>query len=327
MGAQLQKADTEYFLVLAEYRVLTAAQLALLFRCNEVALRKRLRKLNTAGFVEIVTRGGTAARGRPEQAYCLTEAALDYMRGTRILRHDLKGGGLRSISLGQIEHQLLINAVRIQCIQMHWLIPQITVRFWEAGSSDPPVTPEGRPLTVQERFISSDPEVAEVEYTPDGVIAMTHAEARKTILFFLEADTGTQSLISDSRSTADVRQKLMNYSSCLQQGVYRRYEDVLQAQLRGFRLLLATTNAARFSGLCRLTHKMGSCDFVWISWLQQLQEQGLWAPIWARGGDGGTPESILGTLMPTPCPAPAQVKCPLSFPRTTWQVVRSWLGL
>ena len=327
MGTQLQNTDMEYFRVLAEYRVLTVAQLALLFRCNEVALRKRLRQLNVAGFVEIVTRGGTAARGRPEQAYCLTEAALDHMRGAHLLQDDVRPGALRSISLGQIEHQLLVNAVRIQCIQMHWLMPQITVRFWEAGSSETPVAPDGRPLTVQERFTSSDPEVVEVEYTPDGVIAVTHAAARKTLLFFLEADTGTQPLISESRSTADVRQKLLNYNSCLQEGAYRRYEDVLQTQLRGFRLLLVTANATRFSGLCRLTRQMGSCDFVWLSWLQRLQEQGLWAPIWAPGGDDGAPESILGTLMPTPCPTPGQVKCPPSFPRTTWQVVRSWLGL
>lgn len=88
MGAQLQNTDTEYFQVLAEYRVLTAAQLALLFRCNEVALRKRLRKLNAAGFVEIVTRGAAAVRGRPEQAYRLTESALDHLRGAHLLQDD-----------------------------------------------------------------------------------------------------------------------------------------------------------------------------------------------------------------------------------------------
>jgi hypothetical protein len=49
--------------------------------------------------------------------------------------------------------------------------------------------------------------------------------------------------------------------------------------------------------VCELVQSMPPSDFIWATTRDQMDQHGLSAPIWARGGrHEKTPESILGPL-------------------------------
>jgi hypothetical protein len=117
---------------------------------------------------------------------------------------------------------------------------------------------------------------------------------------------GTETVVSSQPSTADVRQKVVNYKALFRTESYKRYEHVWNCHLRGFRLLFLACGAGRMATLCRLTSAMQPSDFVWLTDQQSLTSQGVWAPIWAPGGLLDAPrKSILGACAPTAAPVPA----------------------
>lgn len=143
------------------------------------------------------------------------------------------------------------------------------------------------------------------EFTPDGVFCLGHAGLSKTLLFFLEVDMGTETLASPLRLAQDVRQKVVNYQAYFKFRRYRRYEQVWGCALRGFRVLFLVDSSTRMAGICRLVQDMPPSDFIWVADRAGLLSGGVGAPIWARGGQSGTPpESILGRQMPDSLPAP-----------------------
>ncbi len=120
-----------------------------------------------------------------------------------------------------------------------------------------------------------------------------------TLLFFLEVDMGTETIASRRPGGGDVRQKIVVYQSCFRGGLYKRYEPILGARLRGFRVLVLAHTSSRLAALCRLVRETPPSDFVWLTDQERMFSQGIWAPIWARGGHiDSPPQSILGTEMP-----------------------------
>lgn len=165
-----------------------------------------------------------------------------------------------------------------------------------------------RPL-IHERFRPRPDSDECVDFTPDGVFSITHAEASRTVLFFLEVDMGTETVVSSQPFAADVRQKVVNYKALFQTEHYRRYKQVWNCRLRGFRLLFLACNASRMALLCRLICEMQPADFVWLTDQRSLTSQGVWAPIWAPGGLLNAPrKSILGSQAPVPAPAPIELR-------------------
>ena len=144
---------------------------------------------------------------------------------------------------------------------------------------------------------------------PDGTFAIRHEGLGKTLLFFLEVDMGTETLASAKRPPGDVQQKMLSYRAYWQSEQYKRYEEIWSCQLRGFRLLFVTPSATRLASLCRLTQRVSSSGFVWLTDSVRLHAQGVWSPIWARGGRMESPaESILGSAAIDPSPPPADVR-------------------
>jgi hypothetical protein len=140
------------------------------------------------------------------------------------------------------------------------------------------------------------------------VIALTHRELGKTLLFFLEVDRENQPLRSSSRPQGAVQRKIFNYQAYLRLERYRRYEQILQCRLIGFRLLILTCSPSHLAAICRLVRQAAPSDFIWLTDQESLLSRGIWAPIWVRGGRATEPpESILGTRMPNPCPAPTEL--------------------
>ena len=147
-----------------------------------------------------------------------------------------------------------------------------------------------------------------MEFTPDGVLAVTHAGLGKTLLFFLEVDMATETLASPRRSEQDVRQKIINYQTYFHLQRYKHYESFWDCQLRGFRLLFLVHGQRRMVALCGLARRMPPSDFIWLTDRQSLLTQGVWGPIWVQGGQADRQrQSILGSKMPQPSPDPSAV--------------------
>ena len=125
----------------------------------------------------------------------------------------------------------------------------------------------------------------------------------RTVVRFLEADMGTESIASVARVPRDIRQKIINYQQYFQNGKHKVYEKLLDCRLKGFRLLFLTNTGTRLGSLCKLMQRMPPTDFIWLTTAEQMLSHGLSAKIWARGGRQEAPEeSILGTKIA--CNAP-----------------------
>ncbi len=148
---------------------------------------------------------------------------------------------------------------------------------------------------LQERSTKDDAFEKTHTMIPDGVFTITDKLSEKTLLFFLEVDMGTETLINTKRGPGDVRQKIINYQSIFRSCHYKRYKKTFQTEFNGFRLLFLTNSFGRMKAMCDLVAGMPPSDFIWLTDQEQMFSKGLSAGIWARGGKYHKPsESILG---------------------------------
>jgi hypothetical protein len=156
----------------------------------------------------------------------------------------------------------------------------------DKGNADKPL--------LMERFLS-DKSSENRSMIPDGVFIITDKESEKSLLFFLEVDMGTETLVNSKGEPTDVRQKIINYQTLFGTGKYKRYEKIFNVSLNGFRLLFLSNTPARLRALCRLVREMPPTDFIWLADQYQMFSNGLSAEIWVRGGkDNEKLQSILG---------------------------------
>ena len=307
MAFQFSHSDQEILVSIAEHRVLTVHHLTILHQRNASALRRRLKILHAHSLIEIASRPFGRSRGRPESLVSLCEGGVDLLKAEGVIDAALSNDRATAERIGCVDHELLVNDFRTQLVQLKRVIPALTIRFFSAMSPLLPRGSQGQPL-VRERIEFDDGLDDEIEFVPDGVVAMTHAELRRTLLFFLEADRGTEPRNSTRRDRRGIRQKIVNYQTYFAAQEYKRYEKIMKCQLRGFRLLILTENRVRFAALCRLVRVMPPSDFVWLAFRESLLEEGVWAPIWAAGGKVDGPlQSVLGSRMPNPCPTPVSL--------------------
>lgn len=106
---------------------------------------------------------------------------------------------------------------------------------------------------------------------------------------------GTEAIVSSNHESKDIRQKVINYQALFHTGRYKRYEEIFNDKINGFRLLFLTNSVARHVNLCRLVQEMCPSDFIWLTCQDHMFSKGLYNKIWARGGKHeDIPQSILG---------------------------------
>jgi len=301
MAFRLNKSDEEILRSIAEHRVLTLEHLAVLHWRNPAALRRRLNGLKDNGLLQVTARGWGRHRGRPENLLSLSETAVDWLKSRGVVGAAVPHDRVTTSRLNCLNHQLLTNDFRVQLTHMRRLVPAFRIQFFSPISPFLPLSSRDKPL-VRERIRTED-DGDWIEFIPDGVFATTHEQLRKTLLFFLEVDMGTETLTSRRRPKRDIQQKIVNYQVYFHLEQYKRYEKILKCQLRGFRLLILTDTPTRLAALCRLVREMPPSDFIWLTDREKMLSQGNWAAIWVRGGrQTGPLESLLGKKMPNPCP-------------------------
>ena len=310
MAFQLTPQDITILQLLAEYRTLSVRHTAALLRRNTRALRRRLHQLEEQGIIRMESRSFGSRRGRPEQLLSVDHTGVDVLKAEKILNPDCPDSQITIESLHCLDHHLLVNDLRMQLLRVQEIAPTLKTRFLSPISPLLPRTSNGFPL-VRERFRDEGAPDGWVQFTPDGVLSVTDTKTDKTVLFFLEADMGTEALVSSQHATKAVRQKIINYQACFRREHYKRYEQTWNCRLRGFRLLFLTHSSQRMAALCRLVRDMRPSDFVWLTDRKSMTERGIWADIWAMGGRFDIPlHSILDSQAPDPAPRPDDLVSP-----------------
>ncbi|MBC8469075.1 MAG: replication-relaxation family protein [Planctomycetes bacterium] len=297
MAFRLRERDCVTLECLADYRILTVPQLAAIFRKNKQVIRRRFADLEKEGFIEVIKSDFGRARGRPENLLGLTERGVDVLREKILIGSDMPYENVSPVSNRLIDHQLLLNWFRIHLNEIDKVEPRPTLQFWAYNSPFVPREPDGRIITTDYSPIGRRT-VRQVKFTPDAVFIMTNAARDKSLLFFLEADCGTETLSSPQRDMKDIRQKILNYQWYFQSLKYKRYEKIFKVpHLHGFRVLFLSKTVGRLAALCKLTQEMQPSEFICLTEQERLFSDGAFAKIWARGGNLQVAQrSIIGRL-------------------------------
>ena len=254
-----------------------------------------MRFLAMEGLIITKMQGYGRSQGRPEDLIFLTERGASFLADGGILSDSASCATGKAGNTFPLDHLLLVNWFRIHLLQIERTIPQASVCYLNPNSHAL-ARDSGDSPSFSERIPANNRLEKTIEFIPDGVFSITHKEtAKKTLLFFLEADMGTETIASIDRDDKDIRQKILNYQALFRSGNYKRYERVFDSKLNGFRLLFLVNSAARLISLCKLVREMPPSDFIWLVNQGKMFSHGLSAKIWARGGrDDNPPESILG---------------------------------
>jgi DNA-binding PadR family transcriptional regulator len=296
MAFRFKESDCKILESIAEHRMLTVNQIAMLFRKNKQSIWRRLRELERAELINADKREFGRGRGRPEIVLSLSESGLDVLREKGLIDTDVPYENVLLDKINCPDHQFMLNWFRIYLNQVTGLLPQLSTKFLTHNSPFLPRDPAGRPIITDFAPIEGENEKA-VKFTPDAVISISDSVQNKTLLFFLEVDTGTETIASPKRELTDIRQKILNYQSYFQSLRYKKYEKLWRCQLNGFRLLFLTNSLGRLTALSRLIQEMPPADFVWLTQLSRVCDEGLHSEIWVRDGKLDTmPHSIFGSI-------------------------------
>ena len=285
MAFTLQKQDYEFIKYLAGYRALSAPQLAAVFRKSEGVIRRRCREFKDEGVIKVINSKLVQNFGRPKSLFGLTERGVDLLRDKGLIGKDVPYENVGPVSNRLINHQLLLNWFRIHLHEIDKVEPKPTLKFWSYSSPFVPRKEDGS-LIIMDHSPIGRRTVRQVRFTPDAVFLLINAAGDKSMLFFLEADCGTETLSSPQCDMSDIRQKILNYQWYFQTLKYKRYEKIFGIPfLHGFRVLFLTKTAGRLAALCKLTQEMAPSDFIWLAEQERLFTDGVFAKIWARGGN------------------------------------------
>lgn len=297
MAFKINKNDLHLLAALAEHRILTVSQVTAIQQKSKQVVRRRLKSLGEAGLVASISQGFGRGMGRPERLISIANGGVELLRSRLRTLKNVPASRIRAERLPFLDHQLLTNWFRIHLGNIENVISQLSFRFLAPTSPFLKSDKKDRPL-IFERIPYEGNSREPNGFTPDGVFSAKHRELKKTLLFFLEVDMGTETIASPKRDPRDIRQKILNYQKYFRSDRYKRYEKVWNCSLNGFRLLFLTNTDDRLLALCKLVREMPPSDFVWITSTNQMFSDGLSAEIWFRGGEHvNPPESILGSEM------------------------------
>jgi hypothetical protein len=304
---RLKEKDVQVLLSLAQYRVLTTEQVtALHFRSLKVA-RRRLHQLHEESLVAEKHRGYGRKCGRPEKVFALSARGCDLLVESNHLPSTTSYESVSADNLRCLDHQILVNWFRIHLFQVEKVLPRLRIGF-VASCGTPHRVCEYAPQSACLSLAGSDGQNtvdlnAVLEFNPDGVLAITDREQKKSVLFFVEVDLGTEHLASSKREARDVRQKIANYQDLSASERYKVFEKIFGLVFKRFRVLFVTVSPEREVALCRLIQEMVPSEFIWVTEQQRMFSQGLADAIWILGGKTNVPhESILNEEMRRPTP-------------------------
>jgi hypothetical protein len=277
MPDKITKGDFDILLKLSYYRFLTVKQLSFLCHRATQIIRRRLRSLEGRHLVLMWGKSYGKGKGRPENVAIPTKRCFDLLSRDGHLPGHITPDADTPPNPALIDHDLLLNWFIIHLLALD--------RKKSGLVTDHRI---GRP-TMDENAGGTD------KIIPDAVFTITHKEADKTLLFFVEVDMGTETIASANRNHKDIRQKVVKYQNLFRSNDYKHFESVFSSELNGFRLLFLSNTVSRMKSLCSFVKNMPPSNFIWIMDQDQMFRKGLFGNIWVKGGLTGKPlESIIG---------------------------------
>jgi len=290
----MTKKDRELISFIGKFGIIAVRQLSVLSNRSDQSIRRRMRYLLNDEIIGIRQRPYGQKKGRPENLLFLKKKGWNVFLGEKYDSYSNISQLGKAMDSIFIEHELLLNWGLIHLIQIGRKLNQISVNFLTQNL----VTLKsiyGSRIEIMERVPIKNTNQDFSEFIPDAVIMIKNSASKKSLLFFLEVDMGSETIASPKRDHNDVRQKIINYQTYFRTGQYKRYEKIFGSRFNGFRLLFLTNSFSRFKALCRLVREMPPNDFLWLTDQEQMFASGLSAKIWARGGRDNNPlQSILG---------------------------------
>lgn len=294
MARKISKGDIKILSFIAEYKFLTVKQISALTQRTAQVVTRRMRHLRDDHLIVMQERGFGTGRGRPENLIILTQKGMKLLQDWKILSDHAMYITDKTNESIFISHDLLVNWFFIHLIQIGRDNPQITTQHLTTSSHDLREGNTDNPF-LQEYFTKEDASENTHTMIPDGVFTIIDKFSKKMLLFFLEVDMGTETLVNTKRGPGDIRQKIINYQRIFRTRHYKRYKKAFRSEFNGFRLLFLTNSFGRMKKFCDLVARMPPSDFIWLTDQDRMFSQGLSAEIWARGGKYHKPsESILG---------------------------------
>ena len=297
--AELSSRKLELLNLIAEYRVLLTAQVALLSGTGLRAAQKNIMKLRDSGYLTLYFHDFTGIRGRPESVCSLTDKGAELLKKGGLVDVEIANHRMTGEAIVHVSHELLINWFRIHLLQIDNHIPGLQTEFISASTPFQPLNADGLPI-IADRVSGND---ADDGFIPDGVFSIANEKQNKRLLFFLEADRSTESIVS-AQNPVNISQKIRGYSSYFQTKGYKRYEKEWTADLNGFRVLFLTNTPQRNESICGFLKTNPSLNFVWITDKEQMFRHGVSANIWVLGGPSSPLRSILGSTLAQELPLP-----------------------
>ena len=288
---KLTSKDRSLLLQIAEYRILLIDQIAMLNNIGKRAVQKKVNTIYKNGILNFSPRNFGINRGRPENICSLSKRGVQLLQGENIIPLNIHFQRITIEGLYNIEHELLVNWFQIYLDQILQKTSNFKIKFLSPNTPFLPLKKSGMPA-ISDNIRSNS---KNIEFIPDGVFSIASKKQNKSLLFFLEVDMGTESVISSRSIVETISQKIFNYKAYHLSRKYERYEKIFGYSFNGFRVLFLTNNASRRSTLSRFIFADKTNDFIWITDQEKMFQHGIGSNIWTRGGDiSSSPESILG---------------------------------
>lgn len=275
-GPIITARDRSVLRSLAEYRLLTSEQIERLhFRSAQTALR-RMRRLEAAGLV--VRRRSDAV---PTQVITLTPLGKARLVGSATSGVDTTIERRRVTALPGtyfLRHQLEVNDFRIAVALSAGQRPDVELLSVIADTDRTAAAPAVQPRALLAETVAFGGEPAErITHAPDLAFAMRRGE--RQAIFLVEVDRGTE-VVGDPRRGVGLFVRF--YLRALVCGAFNglRARLGLPDGVRGFRVLVVTTSAARVQaiherwGSMPVEHEMAK-RFIWLSTREALHASNL----------------------------------------------------
>jgi len=291
MNYDIAQKDFDLLKLLLDYGIISVAQLAYLYFPSRQMARRKIRELAKTKLIQISMRGYGVTVGRPENLISLTDSAVKLLEDHEVIISGSLKDRINTIEPFQIEHQLLLNWVRINIQKVRERIPEINIRFLS-------------PVFDRRSYVFKK-EGANLEngLIPDGIFSISHKEQGKALLFFIEIDMCTETLSSKNPIATDIHKKITGYQRIFSNRSYKQLNGSLNCNFNGFRVLFIANTETRLRQLCKLVKSMKSTGFVWLTDKNLVFKKGVSDKIWIKGGEIEKERySILGSTLATKTP-------------------------
>lgn len=276
---RLTERDVEVLAWISRLRYLSTSLLADHFFGSSVKVaRRRAKFLCDAGFLSWFSKPSFSKVGRWERIYYLNKGKSAELKALLGMDGVLFFSPSRNLLF--VNHHLEVNRLLLlfkedcnksQKYLFDFLIEHESSVSSKRGASGLPV------LGGSKAF-----------FVPDAVVCIKNRDLQKA-LFFCEVDMGSQTLVSKSKLSGDVREKLTAYKDLLDRDGFKDLSEQFKYHFKGFRVLLVTVSDKRLDSLVDVCEGVDTRGMAWLTTFGLIGASSVFGKVWrvpCSGNDG-----------------------------------------